>query len=581
MHMAAKSNRGGRPIILAVGLFSLTFFAWGLPVRAADNPPDAGIQARLDAGEFAPAVDMARQAADPRQRDAQWGQIAAAQAQAGAQQAAVRSVAEVGDGQARARILAQIGVGNQNQNVNGQGGAGQADFQALMDLITSTVSPKSWEANGGQGNLSPFPTGVWVDPQGVLRPLLKEAKGQDLAALHAASQSGSQQDDARRSSPLRMISLTRLEREVQIGLALNRSPTEAMQALAGLQRIRYVFVYPDSGDLVLAGPAGDWTIGPEGAAVSVDSGLPVVRLDDLVVIFRHMMSGPDAKFGCMITPRQEALAKAQEFLKQWSHRAVPADARKTWLEQFRSKLGKQDIEVYGLDPRTRAARILVEADYRMKLVGMGLEEGVPGVVSYLNLIKGPPPPMGVLRWWFTLNYEAVTASKDRQAFALCGQGVKVESENEHLTAQGQRIHTGESETLNRQFAHSFTKHFDALCQKYPIYGELRNLCDLALTAALVREEGLADRVGWHMTSFATGGDYEVELGEAPKAVETVVNCRVVNQTTFIAGVSGGVRVAPAALVKRQAIQLESYPHLEEQRPVKSPRQQPHERWWWD
>ena len=39
--------------------------------------------------------------------------------------------------------------------------------------------------------------------------------------------------------------------------------------------------------------------------------------------------------------------------------------------------GKQDIEVYGLDPRTRAAQVIVEADYRMKLVGMGLEAGVP------------------------------------------------------------------------------------------------------------------------------------------------------------------------------------------------------------
>ena len=65
-------------------------------------------------------------------------------------------------------------------------------------------------------------------------------------------------------------------------------------------------------------------------------------------------------------------------------------AARHWLEQFRSQVGKQDIEVYGLDPRTRAARILVEADYRMKLVGMGLEEGVPGVTSYLNLIKLAP-----------------------------------------------------------------------------------------------------------------------------------------------------------------------------------------------
>ena len=36
-------------------------------------------------------------------------------------------------------------------------------------------------------------------------------------------------------------------------------------------------------------------------------------------------------------------------------------------------LGRQDITMYGIDPRTHAGRVLVEADYRMKLVGIGLE----------------------------------------------------------------------------------------------------------------------------------------------------------------------------------------------------------------
>ena len=61
--------------------------------------------------------------------------------------------------------------------------------------------------------------------------------------------------------------------------------------------------------------------------------------------------------------------------------------------------------------------------------------------------------------------------------------MKVESENEHLTAEGEQIHTGESDDLNRKFAHDFTAHFDALCRKYPIYAELRNLFDLALVGA--------------------------------------------------------------------------------------------------
>jgi hypothetical protein len=212
---------------------------------------------------------------------------------------------------------------------------------------------------------------------------------------------------------------------------------------------------------------------------------------------------------------------------------------------------------------------------------MGLEEGVPGVRSYMSLIKSPPKDVGVLRWWFTLNYDSIQTSQDHLAFNIRGQGVKVESENEHLTAQGERIHPGESEPLNRQFTESFTKHFDELCVKYPIYAELRNLCDLALAASLVREEGLADKVDWHMAYFGDPKAFVVQQGAAPKEVDSVVNYRLLNQGVFVAQVSGGVEVKTNELVSRKAIQVESRPQLQQQRPSNSAKPQATDRWWWD
>ena len=428
-----------------------------------------------------------------------------------------------------------------------------------------------------------------IDPQGVLRPLLKRESGNRLAALRAASEPGAgRQDNARRASGLRMISLNRLEKEAQLRLAAGQPLDETMQSLAGLQRIQYLFVYPESNDLVLAGPAGDWTTGAEEIPVSAQTGLPIVLLDDLVVVFRHMMSHPDARFGCRITPTQEALARVQKAIDAGGSKPIKSSyQRKQWLEGLRSQLGMQDIEVDGLDPRTRAAQVMVEADYRMKLVGMGLENGVLGVKSYLDSIElapgEAPPPMGVLRWWFTLDYDAVTASQDRQAFAIAGQGVKVMSENERLSAEGQQVHTGESDELNRQFAHDFTEHFPELCVKYPIYGELRNLGDLALAATIVREESLAGRVGWHLTCFGDPNAYVVGAGEAPKQVETVANCRVINGRTILAGVSGGVSVDPALLLRQQPMRVESYGKLHNHRAAAAPPKagKGHDAWWWD
>ena len=96
----------------------------------------------------------------------------------------------------------------------------------------------------------------------------------------------------------------------------------AMLTLAGLRRVRYVFVYPEAGDLVLAGPAGDWSVDKEGHIVATDTQEPVVRLDDLLVILRRGKEAADSHFGCSINPRQEALAKPS--------RHLPRRARMCW-----------------------------------------------------------------------------------------------------------------------------------------------------------------------------------------------------------------------------------------------------------
>jgi hypothetical protein len=583
MAKRARFPAGAQPVSAVAGV--LLGLLLSLEVAWADDPvaADRQIQAQLAAGEFAPALATARQAADPAQRDAWLGQIAVAQAQSGSQQTSLQTAAEISDDQRRAQTLSGIG----QQPLGGLPGGAEADFDSLIQLITSTIKPTTWDSVGGPGSIAPFPTGVDVDSQGVLRRILTEESGADLTILRAAHapKPHATNDDVRHKSPLRMVSLTRLEREVQICLAAGRSPDEAMQLVAGLYRIKYLFIYPETHDIVLAGPAGDWRPGAEERIVNVDSSLPVVRLDDLVVVLRHMQSGPDARFGCLIAPTQDGLARLQAFLEESGKRHLRPGQRKAWLNSLRSQLGPQDIEVYGLDPRTRAARVMVEADYRMKLVGMGLEEGVPGVPSYLAMIRLGPrqsaPPMGVLRWWFELNYDAVTAAKDRSAFALRGQGVKVLSENEHLTAAGQRVHTGESDDLNREFARNFTEHFEELAVKYPVYAELRNLFDLALVAALIREEGLAARCGWHMTCFGDAEAYRVELGSAPQKVDSVVNCRVINDIHVVAGVSGGVRVHAGPLVDRQAIEVESNDVLGQQRSAAVPKQLPPGAWWWE
>jgi hypothetical protein len=191
-----------------------------------------------------------------------------------------------------------------------------------------------------------------------------------------------------------------------------------------------------------------------------------------------------------------------------------------------------------------------------------------------------PPSPAVLRWWFTLNDHDIHASEGRDAFELAGHGVRVQSENELLSALGQRVHTGKSEPLNQQFAQSFTEHFAALATKYPVYADLENIFDLALVGALIKSQDLSGRAGWHLTCFGDSSAYPVSLRAAPKTVETVINHRVINQVNIIAGVSGGVHVDPWHSVTAAAIEVDKAKLPGEHR-YGAPEAVPSSAWWWD
>ena len=441
-----------------------------------------------------------------------------------------------------------------------RGGAANADFDSLIDLIISTVASETWAENGGgEAEIRPFPGGVLVDAAGTLKLKSRDApaggKANDLVAKRgvAPRQNRALPGAARQSSALRYVSLPRLEREIARRQAARQPLDVEMLTLAGLERVRYVFVYPESGDLVLAGPAGDWRVDADGRIVSAQSGDAIVRLDDLIVLLRRGETSAESHFGCSINPRQEALAKTQAFLAASSQRPLQPGQRKRWLQSLRDTVGMQDIEVFGVDPASRVAGVLVEADYHMKLIGMGLADGVSGVDSYLDMIKdwseqsgaASPPAMSVLRWWFALDYESIRTTPDSDAFELVGQGVRVLSENELLAEQGKRVHTGQSEPLNSQFAEDFTAHFAELAKKYPVYSELRNIFDLAMAVALIQSNGLLERASWQPGALIHAEQLRLPQQAVPRQVETVVNHRLVNRRQIIAGVSGGVMVAPS------------------------------------
>lgn len=567
------------------------------PAPVSSTVTEQSFQAHLAAGEIGIARDIALQTNDQQQRERRILDVArrqlAAQAREGAwntlQHLSKGSVAQqrgLSDSLAQLKnpqgARSQPDAGQPGGDLRGgRGGAALADFDTLINLIESTVSPDNWETNGGNGAIEPYPAGVYVDSAGVLKRseridsgTLERMRSRVLAGLDA---NGELSDE----SPLRLISLRKLQDAVSRRYLTGEPLSEEMKYLGGLHRAQFVFVDHQNSDILIGGPAGRLSVGESGRVLHTASGEAALQLDDLLVMLRTIGNG--TPFGCTIEPRRENLAKLQSFLA--SQGPLKPGSRGAWLKGIQDSVGYQDVRVFGMSGETHAAQVLVEADYHMKRIGIGLEPTVDGVTSYISAIQldenGNPPPMSVFRCWFVMNYDSVTHTKGKDAFELAGNGVRLLTENEMLTAKGHRVAKGRAEAFNREFAESFTEHYSRVAERYPVYGELRNVFDLALIATLMHEHGLEATSGLDLSRLRDPSIATVQAVAVPKEVYSVANLRVINKRHVIALVSGGVSVdaRQTAMRKIQLAEEDKARLLTRQQQVAADAAADH--WWWD
>ena len=442
-----------------------------------------------------------------------------------------------------------------------------ADPTELINLIlTTTAGP--WQTIDGDGGPDPVFSfsGVCVDAKGVLNRVEKRDPAGTLSAIVLAARKAAMNGDVAAQSELRMVSLTRLEREIAARLDRGERVSEEMKQLAGLSSVQYVFVDADSKELIIAGPA------------KADG---LLRLEDLVTVMRTYEGRGKQMFGCSIDPRKDNLAAVKSFVEGSQARGpLAAGQSKQFAKQIGDTLGRQDITTYGVPADSRVARVIVEADYLMKLIGVGKADGGANVPSYFDLLAKQPKlatgSLDALRWYMTLNLSEVLHNDGRTAFELKGTAVKCLSENQFLTAAGERTSTGKAEPINRQFAESFTKHYSELAAAHPVFADLKGVFELATVAALIQQEGLDIAAGWDRGVFASSGSFRTGQYAVPKEVDSVVNHRVFNGKDVVVQVAGGVQANVIGVVADAS--KESKAPAEG---LKKAGQLPEGRWWWD
>ena len=513
-----------------------------VPAGTADR-----VAAHLAAGEFGPAARLIDALpADAPARQTLLADVARAQYDAGAADAAARTLDRLG------LTRGERAAGDDRDP--GLAGGSFANFQPLIDLIVSTTGGPDdgggeWEDEGGFGTIEEYNSGVRVDPTGKLHALTLRERAGRLEALGLSARAAEVNADLAEQSDLRFVSLRRLEEEVAGRLAEGRPVPTAMRHLAGLTQVKYVLLVEPTedrpGDVLLGGPAGGWATDDAGRTTDAD-GLPVLRLDDLVTTLRTFSDAGSGIFQCLIVPRQENL-KAVKEVAEASRRSGPlsnAAATKRFVAALGEALGEQDVVYNGVPADSRVARVIAEADYRMKLIGIDAVQG-GGIASYFDLLGRAAgdknAPMKALRWWLTTDFDAVLHDEDRATFELVGSRVLCKSEDEFIGDDGARQMTGAAGEANAAFAREFTAKFEALAAADPVFAELQNVFDLSLAAAIIDAENLGDRAGWDGGAFAVGGDYNARTAAEIAVVDTAVNHRVYRGGAVVVQAAGGVR----------------------------------------
>src|SRR4051794_22470869 len=358
-----------------------------------------------------------------------------------------------------------------------------------IGLVSCLHGPRFVQAQNTVGGGAT--AGVAVDADGVLRRVLANDPTGELAQQRVQEAITKLDRNIAKPSKLRKVSLTRLEKVLKQCLTDGRGIDDAMQNLAGLTRVQYVFCYPQSGDVVIAGPAEAWAKAPNGRMLAIDSGRPVLQLEDLIVALRAFPAEDQKKkpiIYCSIDPTAEGLARMHDFLRQLGGR-IGNPAQNPGEEQFvvnnlRERLGMQTITVGGISPKTHFAQVMVEADYRMKLIGIGLEQPPVRLASYVDRARPSQVASNALqRWYFVPNYQCVRVSEDSLAMELVGDGVKLVGEDEAVSKDGSRHTAARSNQASASFVKAFTKVYPQLAQRSPVYAQLRNCIDIAIAAA--------------------------------------------------------------------------------------------------
>lgn len=452
---------------------------------------------------------------------------------------------------------------------------------AVLLIVPSSASLYAQPAGGGGGGFGNNTGGVGgnlflgvvggvaVDADRVVRGSYSTLPEADQAKIREALAQGSA--DLQDSTKLRMISLKGLNAAIEKSIADGTPLSAELQYMAGLQRIEYIVLSEDESDIIIAGPGEGWTTNAKGNVVGKESGMPVIHLQDFMIAMRSVDSARQGQgVSVSIDPTAEGIRKWNQF----SSAGQFDPSLRTRIEEA---LGPQRVSLSGVPEDSHFSRVLLAADYKMKRLAMGLEPAplreLPSIIETigrkdLRISRSAP------RMWMECNYQPVEKDADSTIWHLSGQGVRTQTEDTKFTANGSKVRSGKKMKIAEEWANSMTENYDALSAKEPIFRELRNIMDLSVVAAIIRNEDLKGRVGLEL-DMIEGNSVQTPSYEIPEAIPTQLSFVRSRNAGYTVQVSGGVLVDSWGVAQKTVVNNDVAKVADIATTVTA------DRWWWN
>jgi hypothetical protein len=127
---------------------------------------------------------------------------------------------------------------------------------------------------------------------------------------------------------------------------------------------------------------------------------------------------------------------------------------------------------------------------------------------------------------------------------------------------------------------SFTRNYDALARKAPVYAQLRNLIDMLIVAAYIQDQDFYSQAGWSMDVFGNEQVMPIEIYMAPKRVDTAVNA-IWRGNVLMTPIGGGVHINPLKAISAENVQPDEEGTVAAAHEKVEVKNLADGQWWWD